>query len=71
VVVPSGHFRWARRDEKDRDENGPYHPVSIARPFAVGRYPVTFAEWDAFVAAGGTTHRPDDKGWGVTASLST
>ena len=66
VVVPSGHFLMGSpQDEKDRDENeGPCHPVSIARPFAVGRYPVTFAEWDAFVAAGGTTHRPDDKGWG-------
>lgn len=66
VVVPSGHFLMGSpQDEKDRDENeGPCHPVSVARPFAVGRYPVTFAEWDAFVAAGGTTHRPDDKGWG-------
>ncbi len=66
VVVPAGHFLMGSpQDEKDRDENeGPCHPVTIARPFAVGRYPVTFAEWDAFVAAGGTTHRPDDKGWG-------
>lgn len=65
VVVPSGHFLMGSpQGEKDRDENeGPCHPVSIAQPFAVGRYPVTVAEWDAFVAACGSTHRPD-KGWG-------
>jgi len=38
--------------------------VRIARAFAVGRYEVTFAEWDACVAAGGCRHKPDDRGWG-------
>ncbi|MBK7848428.1 MAG: formylglycine-generating enzyme family protein [Zoogloea sp.] len=52
-------------NEKGRStDEGPRHEVTIARPFAVGRYPITFAEWDAFVAASATTHRPDDKGWG-------
>lgn len=33
--------------------------------FAVGRYEVTFAEWDACVDAGGCKgYRPDDHGWG-------
>jgi formylglycine-generating enzyme required for sulfatase activity len=33
--------------------------------FAAGRYEVTFAEWDACVAAGGCRgYRPDDQGWG-------
>ena len=36
----------------------------IARPFAVGRYAVTFDEWDACVAAGGCSHKPEDEGWG-------
>jgi formylglycine-generating enzyme required for sulfatase activity len=31
---------------------------------AVGRFEVTFAEWDACVAAGGCRRRPDDSGWG-------
>jgi formylglycine-generating enzyme required for sulfatase activity len=38
--------------------------VTIPRPFAVGRYEVTFAEWDACVADGGCEHKPDDQGWG-------
>ena len=38
--------------------------MTIERPFAVGRREVTFAEWDACVAAGGCSHRPEDMGWG-------
>ena len=38
--------------------------MTIARPFAVGKFEVTFAEWDACVAAGGCKHRPGDEGWG-------
>jgi formylglycine-generating enzyme required for sulfatase activity len=33
------------------------HPVEIAKPFAVGRYAVTFAQWDACFAEGGCGHR--------------
>jgi formylglycine-generating enzyme required for sulfatase activity len=36
-----------------------------ARPFALGRYTLTFAEWDACVAAGECGgYTPDDSGWG-------
>jgi len=31
---------------------------------AIGRFEVTFAEWDACVAAGGCRRRPHDAGWG-------
>lgn len=35
------------------------------RNFEVGRYEVTFAQWDACVAAGGCNgHWPSDEGWG-------
>ena len=46
------------------DDEGPPHRVTIAKPFAVGKYEVTFDEWDACSAAGGCEHRPDDRGWG-------
>jgi formylglycine-generating enzyme required for sulfatase activity len=36
----------------------------IAKPFAVGKFEATFAEWDACVAAGGCQHKPNDEGWG-------
>lgn len=43
---------------------GPRHVVKIDYVLAVGRFEVTFAEWDACVAAGGCRRRPDDSGWG-------
>ena len=40
---------------------GPQHTVRIERPFALGKYEVTSAEWDACVADGGCGgYRPDD-----------
>jgi formylglycine-generating enzyme required for sulfatase activity len=53
VVVPAGSTRLASGRN-----------VTIATPFAVGKFEVTFAEWDACVAQGGCSHRPDDGGWG-------
>ena len=38
--------------------------MTIARPFAVGKFEVTFAEWDACLSGGGCSHRPGDAGWG-------
>ena len=34
-------------------DEGPQHTVEIASPFAVSKFDVTFAEWDACVAVGG------------------
>ena len=66
MVVPSGEFMMGsplgEEDRRDREE--PRHQVVISDSFAVGVYEVTFAEWDACVAAGGCRHRPDDEGWG-------
>ena len=43
----------------------PRHAVTIGYRFAVARYAVTFAQWDACVADGGCNgYRPDDAGWG-------
>jgi formylglycine-generating enzyme required for sulfatase activity/uncharacterized caspase-like protein len=65
VVVPAGRFRMGSpEDEAGRDENeGPQVGVVIPRPFAIGRFEVTFAEWDACTAAGGC-RRVDDGGAG-------
>jgi formylglycine-generating enzyme required for sulfatase activity len=66
VLVPAGEFmRGSPADEPDRVFNeGPQRKVKIAAPFWVGRYEVTFAEWDACVAAGGCSIKPNDEGWG-------
>ncbi len=43
---------------------GPQHRVTV-KPFAIGKYEVTFDEWDACVKAGGCNgYRPEDPGWG-------
>jgi formylglycine-generating enzyme required for sulfatase activity/uncharacterized caspase-like protein len=64
VVVPAGEFTMGSvRAEEGRDTTeGPRHQVIIARPFAVGKYEVTFAEWDACAAEDGCDHRhPGDQ----------
>jgi formylglycine-generating enzyme required for sulfatase activity len=62
VVVPAGEFMMGS-ESGDPDEK-PVHRVTISRPFAVGRFEVTFAEWDACVADRGCQRRPEDRGWG-------
>ncbi len=47
---------------RDNDE-GPQHDVRVPA-FAIGKYEVTFAEWDACVADGACEQRPEDRGWG-------
>ncbi len=67
VVVPAGSFTMGSPESEGwrRVDEGPAHRVEIARPFAVGAYEVTFAEWDACVAGGGCGgYRPHDRGWG-------
>ena len=67
VVVPAGAFRMGSpSSEADRNEDeSPQHRVTIPAAFAVGKYEVTFAEWDACVSAGGCGgYRPADRGWG-------
>ena len=67
VVVPAGSFMMGSPlSEKGRYFNeGPRHRVRIFEPLAVGKYEVTFAEWDACVSDGGCGgHNPKDYGWG-------
>ena len=67
VVVPAGSYMMGSpSSEAERhDDEGPVHEVTMASSFAVGKYEVTFDEWDACVSAGGCfAYRPDDGGWG-------
>jgi len=67
VVVPSGSFMMGSpASEPNRfGDEGPVHRVLIRAPFAVGKYEVTFSEWDACVSDGGCDgYRPSDNGWG-------
>jgi formylglycine-generating enzyme required for sulfatase activity len=59
IVIPAGGFMMGSpRNEKGRfnnedDGSGRQHPVTIAKPFAVSKFDVTFADWDACVSLGG------------------
>lgn len=64
VVLPPGEFLMGSKDGEGDDDERPQHKVTIRQAFAVGKYPVTFAEWDAAVAQGGVSHKPRDQGWG-------
>lgn len=65
VVIPAGEFFMgsSNDDESGEDDEKPQHRVTIAQPFALGQYAVTFAEYDVFATA---TERelPYDQGWG-------
>jgi formylglycine-generating enzyme required for sulfatase activity len=85
VVVPAGSFAMGTSHEemaaltptndteylKSREYEGPKHPVTIARPFAVGRFVVTFEEWawaqahpDWRKHSGLKPRQPNDWNWG-------
>jgi formylglycine-generating enzyme required for sulfatase activity len=55
VVVPAGSFTMGSpaTEEGRFDNEGPQHQVVIARPFAVSKFDVTFADWDACISVRG------------------
>ncbi len=58
VIAPSGRFTMGSpKDEPERSESEDQLSVTIAKPFAVGRFAVTRGEFAAFVAA--TGHKID------------
>ena len=65
VVVPAGRFTMGSPASESERQNveGPQRQVTITRPFAVGKFEVTFAEWDSCVADRGCTHTPETS-WG-------
>lgn len=64
VIVPPGEFIMGSSEENAHPSELPEHRVFIPRALAVGRYPVTFDEWDAASGSGRVSHQPSDKRWG-------
>jgi len=60
VKIPAGSFQMGSNDGSDDEK--PLHSVTL-KSFAIGRYEVTFDEYDQFAKATGKP-KPDDKGWG-------
>jgi len=65
VRIPAGSFTMGSpASEPGRDsEEGPQHTVRVAA-FELGKYEVTFDEWDACVNDGGCSYQPRDRGNG-------
>ena len=62
VVVPAGSYIMGSNGRHKWER--PAHKVTFTRPFAVGRYEVTFDEWQACFDAGGCARMPHDHEWG-------
>jgi formylglycine-generating enzyme required for sulfatase activity/dienelactone hydrolase len=71
ALIPAGTFRMGSPDgepgRKEDGREGPQHDVTIARPFYLGKYEVTVAQYRRFV--GSTSYITDaekggHKGWG-------
>ena len=65
VVVPAGSFvmSYPPGDSGRFQQEGPVRTVNFARPFAIGKFEVTFDEWDACTAEK-QCPKIDDKGRG-------
>ena len=64
VVVPAGRFTMGASASDEMHTATPQHLVAIERPFAVGKFEVTFDEWTACVRERACTETPHDRGWG-------
>jgi formylglycine-generating enzyme required for sulfatase activity len=66
IVVPKGSF-WMGTGEIGHGGGGnewPRHEVTIAKEFAVSKFELTFAEWDACADHGDCWPQINDRGWG-------
>ncbi|MEM9628987.1 MAG: SUMF1/EgtB/PvdO family nonheme iron enzyme [Pseudomonadota bacterium] len=65
VVIPAGRFvMGSPADEELRsDTEGPQHEVTMGLPYAMGKYEVTFDQYDRFAKARGWD-LPEDMNWG-------
>jgi formylglycine-generating enzyme required for sulfatase activity len=66
IVIPAGSFTMGSpASEAGRGANeGPQRTVTIAKPFAVAKFELTFAAWDACAAYGDCDRNVSDSGWG-------
>jgi formylglycine-generating enzyme required for sulfatase activity/serine/threonine protein kinase len=63
VVIPAGSFQMGDIQGRGTWFELPVHTVRIAKPVALGRYEVTFQQYDRFARATGRA-QPRDRGWG-------
>jgi len=63
MIAPAGEFTMGSPPAEQQAEA--QHRVTIAAPFAVSKFEITFEDWNACVSDGGCdSARPNDEGWG-------
>ena len=63
VVVPPGSFMMGSTQDEGADDERPRHEVTIPNALTVGKFPITFAEWDAYAEDIGKKGTPVGR-WG-------
>ncbi|MCP4984372.1 MAG: SUMF1/EgtB/PvdO family nonheme iron enzyme, partial [Gammaproteobacteria bacterium] len=63
VTIPAGEFEMGDLSGGGQPNEQPVHTVRFAKAFEMGKYEVTFDEYDLFAAATGHD-KPADQGWG-------
>ncbi|SFJ02778.1 Formylglycine-generating enzyme, required for sulfatase activity, contains SUMF1/FGE domain [Pseudomonas guineae] len=66
VIVPAGRFLLGDHTGRGNHNEHPLTPIEISRPFAIGRYEVSFTDWRQYAEATATA-MPDNEGWGLSA----
>ena len=66
IVVPAGSFMMGTpaTAKTHGSEEEPQHRVKIAQPFAISKFELTFADWDACASVGGCDPHINDSGFG-------
>jgi formylglycine-generating enzyme required for sulfatase activity len=63
MIIPAGEFTMGSPPAEQQAEA--QHRVTIATPFAVSKFEITFDDWDVCVRDGGCDKtRPNDESWG-------
>jgi formylglycine-generating enzyme required for sulfatase activity len=63
MTIPAGEFEMGDLSGAGQIDERPVHTVRFAKAFELGKYEVTFDEYDLFAAATGRD-KPADQGWG-------
>jgi formylglycine-generating enzyme required for sulfatase activity len=66
VLLPAGSFMMGSPESETGRlaHEGPQHEVTIAKPFAVSKFEVTWDDWDACIKHGDCAQDPSDSAWG-------
>lgn len=66
VVLPAGNYLMGDHSGRGNHNERPLTPIVIDHAFAIGRYEVSFSDWQHYAEATATA-MPDNEGWGLSA----